>query len=323
LNPDSLRYYAGGLVQFWRWHKPPKGDLVEVLADPPGSICKTVLSLKKIRRLKPLRAIITAPTLRPDGSLLCELGYDAATGLLYECASGVPPEIPVNPTMEQCREALDTPWGPFRLFPFCGPVDRGVHLGALLTAAVRAVLPTAPGIAYDAPGRGSGKTLLGKCVSALMTGEIPIPMPATPDNEEETRKRLFASLLAGDRVVFWDNVKGIFDSPALAAFLTSERYRDRVLGKSETPTVPNAALVVLSGNDLTLAGDMPRRILVSRIDPAMERPYTREFDFDPLAICLGARERMVAAALTLLRGWLSSGLERLGKGNFASVVSLK
>jgi hypothetical protein len=125
-------------------------------------------------------------------------------------------------------------------------------------------------------------------------------------------------LLAGCPVIFWDNLMGVFDSPALAAFLTAEKYRDRLLGKSETPSVPSAALVLLTGNNLTLAGDLPRRILVARIDPVTERPYAREFDFDPLAVCRGARERKVAAALTLLRGWLSSGMHRFGKGNFAS-----
>ena len=54
-----------------------------------------------------------------------------------------------------------------------GAVDRGVHLAALLTAAIRPTLPTAPGIGYDAPVQASGKTLLAKCAGALATGALP------------------------------------------------------------------------------------------------------------------------------------------------------
>jgi hypothetical protein len=115
----------------------------------------------------------------------------------------------------------------------------------------------------------------------------------------------------------WDNVVGVFDSAALAAALTNQTFTDRVLGKSEAPTVPNKALFLLTGNNLCLAGDMPRRVLVCRIDPQSERPFAREFDLDPLAYTQAHRQSMVTAALVLVRGWLTSGVSK-ARGRMAS-----
>jgi hypothetical protein len=309
LNADVLRHHLGGLTQFWRFHQTPNGGLVEVLENPPLTIARTVLGMGSRRRLRALAAVITAPTLRPDGSVLSAPGFDAATGLLLELDE-LPIEIPSQPTFEQAQDALEDLWRPFSEFPFAGPEDRGVMLAALITAAVRPALPTAPAIGFDAPVQGSGKTLLAKCLGVIATGEPPTMLPHVDSKhggDEEIRKRIFSVLRAGSRVVLWDNIIGTFDSTSLAATLTAERITDRVLGVSQTTSVPNRALFVLTGNNMVLAGDMPRRVLRCRIDPQSETPFAREFDMDPLAHCTAHRQSLVAAALTLVRAWLNSG----------------
>lgn len=310
LNADALRHHLGGLTQFWRWHQTPQGTLVEVLENPPLSVAKTIVSMQGRRKLKPLSAIVTAPTLRPDGDVLDAPGHDAATGLLLEL-DGHPVQVPRRPTLEQADAALTRLWRPFENFPFVGPQDRGNMLAALLTAAVRPALPTAPAFGFDAPTQGSGKTLLALCVGVLATGAVPAVMPHVETRnggDDEIRKRLFAVLRAGDRAVLWDNIIGTLDSASLAAALTAEFYRDRILGESKAENgVPNRAMFILTGNNLSLAGDMPRRVLQCRVDPKSETPFAREFDLDPKAYCLAHRQELIAAALTLVRAWLTSG----------------
>ena len=314
----SLRYFAGGLAQFWRWHKPPHGEPVETLENPPPGVCKSVLALPGSRRLKQLNAVISTSTLRPDGSVLSTLGYDEKTRLLFD-ADEIPQPVPHSPTQEQAKVALDKVWNVFKTFPFVSSLDRAVHLAAILTAAVRPILSTAPAFAYDAPVQGSGKTLLARCIGALATGNDPDIWPHTYGrDDEETRKRLFTALRSGARTIVWDNVVGTFDSAAMASLLTADRYRDRVLGKSEASVIPNRALILLTGNNLTLTGDMSRRVLVARIDPRMDKPYTRAFDVNPLAVCITDRQEMIAAALTLIRYYLSANVDRLGQGRMAS-----
>ena len=316
LTDISLQYVAGGLVQFWALHKS-ENAVREVLRDPPTKACKMVVDLRS-RRLKKLNALITAPTLKPDGSLLDRQGYDAATGLYLDTPFSQFP-IPEFPTHESAQRALDILWHPFKDFPFCGSIDRGVHLAAVVTAAVRPALPTAPAFAYDAPIQGSGKTLLARCVGVLAQGSDIGVWPHTAGrDDEEVRKRLFAILLTGTRAIVWDNVVGAFDSPAMAACITSPIYQDRVLGKSTSKHVPNRMMILLTGNNIELQGEMPRRVLVSRIDPATETPFAREFDLDPFSHCRDHRQQMIAAALTLIRAMLTHGCRTTIRGKFAS-----
>ena len=318
LNEHALKYQLGGKIQFWRWHQLPKGGEIKSSENPPSGVCKSILSLGSIRKLKRLDAVITAPTLRLDGSVLNTLGYDASTRLLFDTEQNIP-YIPRHPTQAQAVLALEQVLKPFNDFPFISELDRAIHLAAILTAAVRPILGTSPAFAYDAPVQGSGKTLLARCIGALATGKDPDVWPHTGGrDDEETRKRLFTALLSGSRALVWDNIIGTFDSAAMASLLTSDSYCDRVLGKSEAASVPNRAIMLMTGNNIALAGDMPRRVLVCRIDPRTDRPFAREFDLDPLAYCIEHRQEMIAAALILIRYYLSSNTPRPGAGRMAS-----
>ncbi|MCC6198500.1 MAG: hypothetical protein IT518_28960 [Burkholderiales bacterium] len=113
------------------------------------------------------------------------------------------------------------------------------------------------------------------------------------------RKLVTATLMDGARVAVFDNVLGSFNSATLAKVLTSDRHSDRILGASATSAV--RTLFMLTGNNLTLAGDMPLRVLVARIDPRMETRFARSFDLDPERHVIANRQMLVAAALMLLR----------------------
>ena len=318
LNDSSLRYVVGGLVQFWCKKKVSNVGIVEVLRDPPPAICSSVISLGGQRRLKNLMGVITAPTLRADGSLLTTSGYDLNTKLIYDPVEQAP-DIAMFPTREQALQAIKELWRPFENFPFCGPVDRAVHLAALLTAAVRPSLTVVPGFAYDAPTQGSGKTLLARCIGVLVEGNEPSVWPHTTGrDDEEIRKRIFTVLRSGARVLIWDNVVGVFDSPSMASCMTSPMLTDRILGQSASSTVPNRMMLILTGNNLTLQGEMPRRVLVCRIDPAVERPFSRHFELEPFGYCRTNRQRMIGAALTIVRAYLTHGLANPLNGRLAS-----
>jgi hypothetical protein len=305
LEKDNLRYTAATVTQFWKWLKTQTG-VVEVLENPPVDVIASVLALKGKRDLKPLDAIISAPLMRLNGTILSKPGYDAETRLLLDMTEP-PQEVPEHPSPEQLDAAFARLWAPFEKFPYIGPVDRGVQLSAVLTAIERPILPTAPAIAFDATRQGTGKTLQAECCAVLATGERPITWPHVAQNEEETRKRLLTVLRGGHRVLLWDNVVGRFDSPSLAVLLTSEFYTDRVLGISGSETYPNRLLTLFTGNNFTPCGELPRRVLQCRLDAQTESPYTRKFEFNPTDVCMANRQAMVTAGLTLLRGYVAAG----------------
>ena len=316
INDLSLRYQLGAVCTFFS----RKGDSTKATEiDPPIDICRTILSVHGKRKLKVLTAVISAPTLRPDGTVIGDLGYDTATGILFDTKETIYP-VPLEPTKVQARAALQTLMEPFKDFPFVDPLARSVHLAALLTAAVRPVLPTAPAFAYDAPARGSGKTLLSSCVAVLASGGTPRIWPHVSAHEvEEIRKRFFTMLLEGTRAIVWDNVIGDFDSAPMAGMLTSPEVSDRILSTSGSKTVPNRALLIFNGNNFVPVGDMARRVLVCRIDPGTEAPHTRSFAVNPQEVCAHRRQEMVSAALTLIRLYIASGAAKEGDtGSFSA-----
>ena len=205
---------------------------------------------------------------------------------------------------------------PFAQFPFVDAAARGVHLATILTAVIRQTLPLAPGTSYDAPAAGTGKTLLAQCVQALCgMGRDVIPECR---DEEELRKRLLAALRAGNPAMLLDNIRGSFGSSSLEAMLTSSIYTDRVLGASSMLSLPVAALVLISGNNFQPSGDLWRRLLACRIDAKTEAPERRAFDVEPFEHCTDNRQEMVAAALTLLRGFIANGSPRATADRLAS-----
>jgi hypothetical protein len=217
LDEHGLRYTIGGLTQFYREVLGPNRVPHKILQDPPAAICRQISALKSLRRLKPLVGVVTAPTLRPDETLLESPGYDTTTRL-YLYLVDAPLHVPNEPTPDAAKSALDVLWTPFVDFPFVSPVAKAVHLAAVLTTAVRMSLDASPAFAYDAPAQGSGKTLLARCVGVLAQGSDPSVWPHTAHkDDEETRKRIFTALRSGARSLIWDNVVGAFDSPALAS----------------------------------------------------------------------------------------------------------
>jgi hypothetical protein len=141
---------------------------------------------------------------------------------------------------------------------------------------------------------------------------------APADDEPETRKRLFAALREGARVLIWDNVREPLVCAALDAFLTAGTFSDRILGLSATASLPNRAQFIATGNNLRLTGDTCRRVFLARLDAKSEKPYARDFDRDPAQQIATARMQYVVAALTIIRAFIVTGRPMMGSGRTAS-----
>lgn len=318
INKDNAAYLLSSAAQFWRYKNVPNAGAVEIHIDPPQNICNAVLARGPARGLRVLDTVVSAPVMRDDGTIITTGGYDAGTRLLVNIKD-TPPPVPDAPSAEDLRSAWRELWGPFRMFPAVTAEDRAVVVAAVLTAIQRPMLEAAPAFAFDAPRQGTGKSLLAECVSILATGETAKAWPhVSSRNDEEIRKRLGAACSAGDRVILWDNVMGQFDSAAMATFITSSSYTDRRLGTMDNVTYPNKTLVLATGNNFTPGGELQRRFLTCRLDSGLEKPFSRSFDFDPRNVCKARRGEIVAAGLTLLRGFVVAGRPALGSGALGS-----
>jgi hypothetical protein len=155
---------------------------------------------------------------------------------------------------------------------------------------------------------GSGKTLLAKILKWTHGAVFRAEMPT---HDEEFGKNATSILLTTTSPVVWiDNVTGTLKSPNLAALLTTDTWSGRVLGYSrDTGALPNDRLWVVTGNNLILGGDIPRRALMVTIDPGRPHPELRvgfrETDLE--SYVRARRADIVAAGLTLIRGWVLAG----------------
>ncbi|MCG5531285.1 hypothetical protein LRD18_10500 [Halorhodospira halochloris] len=127
-----------------------------------------------------------------------------------------------------------------------------------------------------------------------------------------------SSLMEGPTAILLDNISARLNSDTLCAILTSSHFKDRRLGTSDEVSVPTRVLVMATGNNLRLKGDLSRRLLICTIDHRVESPERLTFPFDPVR---RVRERWLnyrAAALTVLRGFIAAGQPRNGEGNIGS-----
>ena len=306
VKPDVAGYKLGSLIQFIQ--HSTKGEPREI--DPPERLIKAVLGLGTERGLKPLRAVVTAPVITPEGHLISTAGYDAKSEI-YLAENGDLPTIPERVTTEDALQAVDRLMRIFAEFPLASELDRTALLCAVLTAVVRHTVETAPAIVFDAPTVGTGKTYLANCLGVLNSGEKPQVFTPITD-EDETRKRLLGALLGGTSSLVWDNVLGYFNNTAIAVFLTTDKFTERVLGVTGNPTLPNRILFMMTGNNFQAAGDLPRRTLKIRLDAKMENPTLRTFKSDPVEYIKRHRLEVVCDALTVIRGYLQSDCKANG-----------
>jgi hypothetical protein len=310
---DWLLDYLDRNVNFIGLRKV-RDEEVEEIRDAPEWLGRRAAAKRMDAVLRPLRAVITAPTMRQDGSLLDCAGHDTTTGL-YLMGGDWPRPLNI-PTRAALQEAAKTVWQPFSEFPFVDDVARGVMMSTVLTAVIRQSLDMAPGTIFDAPAAATGKTLLGFCVQAV-TG---MPRQAIPEcrDEDELRKRLLSTLRTGQPCLLLDNIRGQFGSASLEAMLTTDVYSDRLLGGSRMLRLPTNVMVLISGNNFRPIGDLWRRLLTVRLDAGVEAPERRSFSLEPFSHCRDNRQKIVAAALTLLRGFITQGSPRITSDRLAS-----
>jgi len=280
--------------------------------DPPPAVSATLLALVGRWKFPVLTGIVTAPTLRPDGSLLDRPGYDAATGLFGQFDPADFPTIRPKPSRESALAALALLKDLFSECAFTGGPDStyaSAAIAATLTAAVRRALPIAPAFGVTAPKASCGKSTIAKAISQVCSGYEPA-VKSPPDSETEFRKFMLGLLMAGDLCLVIDNLDAPVKSAAFCAVLTSSTYSDRILGVNAAVTVPTATTWLLTGNGLQFVGDLTTRALLIEIAQQLERPEEREYKRDLPAYIAEHRGELLAAALTIPLAYLAAGEPR-------------
>jgi putative DNA primase/helicase len=257
-----------------------------------------------------LRGVIATQTMRHDGTLLTEPGYDRATGLLlFE----PPPmqSIPDRPSQRDALDALALLNDLLDEFVFADDenVSRSAAVGMIMTAVLRGAMDVAPMHVISKPEPGTGGSYLQDLVASVAIGKR-CPVISLTGNDEENEKRLTAAALTQQPIIALDNVSTCMMGDFLCQLIERPEVQCRRLGGSDFTDVPNSAFVIANGNNLAIAADVVRRVIRIGLDANMENPETRFFHRDPVAEVLRDRGRYVCAVLTISRAYSVAGMPK-------------
>jgi putative DNA primase/helicase len=269
LNDYKLAYLLNKEAAVFARHDANRDKWIEI--NPPAAVTRTLLALRHWQ-FPEVMGIVNAPTLRPDGSVLREFGYDPATRLWCNVDFELPP-IPDQPTKAQALAALKLLTDLLSGFCFVdAEVDRSVALAAIQSAVLRGAFAMAPIFAVIAHMAGTGKSFLVDLIATIITGRS-CPVTTGSDSKEEMEKRLGALLLEGVPVFSLDNLSQDIEGDLLAQIVTQRPVKIRILGKTQMPECEWNGMMFATGNNIRVVGlDMLRRVLVCRLDAKVERP---------------------------------------------------
>ena len=275
--------------------------------DCPVRVIEAYLARRNWVELRKLTGFVQAPIVTLDGQLIDRAGFDANTGLYlavgeidgYKRPSKQVGKAAAERAINRLRKSVE-------LFPFVSEADVSATLAGILTALLRRLLPAAPMMAITAPSPGTGKTLLAETFSLVATG-LRASVLSLGHDETEAEKRLGGVLLAGDAAILLDNIERPLSGDLLCQVLTQPSVRLRPLGASGMVSVPTTALIIATGNNLAVLGDLKRRVVLIRLDAGEERPEQRKFSRDHLEDIFANRGELITAALSIPLAYQSAG----------------
>jgi hypothetical protein len=272
----------------------------------PLAIAATMIERKAEWKFRSLIAVISTPTMRPDGSLLIAEGYDPTTELFLINPPGMP-KISEKPTRAGAMVALNRLKDLFSEFPYVDDVSRSVALSGVISAVARGAFLNAPMHACSATDAGSGKSYQNDVIAMIAIGDK-MPVMSTGANEEETEKRLASAMIAGQSLISIDNVSIPLKGDSLCQLIERPVVKVRILGQSRQVQVDTRGLLIFcTGNQLSLVGDVCRRTLLTSLDPKLEQPELRQFRANPISKVQADRGRYVADCLVIVRAYFVAG----------------
>jgi bifunctional DNA primase/polymerase-like protein len=277
---------------------------------PDARAIRAILERRTWPGLRELQDVVTMPSLRPDGTLLRDVGYDAATRILYKSVANDDAELySFGESLEDAREGVASLLEPIREMPFVDDASRVAWLAFVVTLAARsAVSGAVPGFASDASAGGTGKTLAVRVASIIATGSDAATQPFP--SGDKTEATLFSAGAAGQRLLFFDNVdRKNAESDALEGAMTSGSLAQRKFHAQYTIEAPFRCVVALSGNNMQFSSTTGRRFLFGRQVPAAGiDAASRKFAIPRLVEWTFAnRRRLYCAALTILVAHAKAG----------------
>jgi hypothetical protein len=294
---------------------------VSINAELSGTLLASDQLQKALPQLNRLFTIPIPILYKGEITFPCK-GYDARFG------SWLPEDAPEIKPME-LTEAKEVFKDIFQEFCFQTQQDYYNALAGLLTPFLRGLFTSfnvrTPVFFYLANRERAGKDYLAGITGIVYEGcnleDAPICNAEhnRGNNSEELRKKILSAMLSGRKRMHFSNNKGYIDNAVFEQITTSEKYTDRVLGRSETLTFDNEIDFSLSGNvGVGFTPDFANRCRFVRLFLEIENANERQFTKPNLHnYVLQNRSKVISAMYSLVKNWKELGMKE-GAVNFAS-----
>jgi putative DNA primase/helicase len=267
---STLATVLNTAVQFLR----AKDNGADVPTDCPEKLVRALLGSARLIPEIEIRGVAETPVI-VDNEVRTARGFDPVLRRWINSPEMNLPAVTDRKAAEAALERLESWIGEFSLVT---PMDRSVALCGMLTAALRASVPHAPGFLVSKPSNGAGASTLCELWHIILTGRRAPVINATRDSEEMT-KQIDGVQLAGRAAIVVDNVADGAEvrSIAIAQAITQPSREIRALGGSFMADTPCTQMVMVNGVNPRLAADLTRRFLYCLIDPCMENPEEKVY----------------------------------------------
>lgn len=256
---------------------------------------------RKIQRVN----FVRLPVVRADGRIeLLPKGYDAESEIY---------------TMENALE-YDTKWDLERAklflddllseFPFTDARSKAVHITAMLAmfgTTLQLMQAKRLNFVYRANQSRAGKSLLAQTAVVPVCG--PASIQGIPESKEEFKKILDTEALNGSSYIFFDDIARKLVNPTLNSFLTANVWTGRLMNTQKKFTVPQNAIVFMTGNNLELSQDLAGRCLMVDLYVGEADVQARKINrvMDELYLAkLDVRRDCLSALWALVKAWDSA-----------------
>lgn len=268
-------------------------------------------SMQEVRLITPVRLPVWGaldPATGKRSIVLAPAGYDPTSGiytldLLPYSTNPIAPEL--------CRQAMrkllgEFPWDDITDGSRTPETSRSFacFIAYMVGQYCQHLFSLQPIILINANQQGSGKTLLAAIGLSPVHG-APTVTPC-PNNDEELRKTLFATLLSGASFCLLDDLPSLVAS-TVNQFSTAPSVSDRKMHSQELITLRNTMQIISTGNNLKITPDIARRALI--VDLFAEESPTEATHANHLEITATNRPQWRASLLSILWSWVQHWVE--------------
>ena len=279
------------------------------VANAPTWLASDILFNQNISGVPQIKAILTHPFYN-GSELVYTPGYDTKSQVYLDMKKS-DTQFDLDTEANSAKDDIQLWEDLLSDFPFESKADFENAIGYMLTLIVRQGLSTgevSPMFDVTAPREGVGKSLLADVLTAAVTGSQPITR-SLGSGKGDIEKEIGAAFRSAPEVVIFDNVNPNqkLDSGILASVITNPKRAFRVLGFSEEAFFENRTVLLYTGSNVEVTGELAKRIAAIRLADTGKPEKDRSVKIESiLKHTIQNRDVYLSSLLRMIQRWIDA-----------------